>query len=304
MGRVFVAGSINMDVVATADRHPKLGETVAGREVFYFPGGKGANQAVAAAKLGAATTLIGRVGEDAFGRELRTFLEAQGVDLALVRDAPEAHTGTAIITVANADNTIVVVPGANALLTAADVAVPSLARGDVAISQFEIPLPAINAFFQRARAAGATTILNPAPALPFDRELLDLADILILNESELGYLTRTELRDTDDHARFIEAARLLQAGTDKIICVTLGRRGAVALVGGEPLIISGRIVKAVDTTGAGDSFVGAVAAQLANGRAIRDAFETANIAASICVQRMGAAPSMPTAVEVAVVRRG
>src|ERR1700742_3209623 len=153
MGRVFVAGSINMDVVATADRHPRLSETVAGREVFYFPGGKGANQAVAAAKLGAATTLIGRVGADAFGRDLRTFLAAQGIDLAFVQDTPEAHTGTAIITVANADNTIVVVPGANALVTAADVAGPSPARGEVAVSQFEIPLTSISAFFRRARAA-------------------------------------------------------------------------------------------------------------------------------------------------------
>src|SRR3954469_3722957 len=104
MGQVFVAGSINMDVVATADRHPKPGESVAGREVFYFPGGKGANQAVAAAKLGAATTLIGRVGDDAFGRELRAFLAAQEVDLTFVRDTRQAHTGTAVITVVNADN--------------------------------------------------------------------------------------------------------------------------------------------------------------------------------------------------------
>ena len=115
LGRVFVAGSINMDVVATAERHPKVGETVAGKAVLYFPGGKGANQAVAAARLGAPTTLIGRVGEDAFGQELRAFLAAQGVDLTFVKD-PEAHTGTAIITVANADNTIVVVPGANAMV--------------------------------------------------------------------------------------------------------------------------------------------------------------------------------------------
>jgi ribokinase len=301
MGRVFVAGSINMDVVATAGRHPRLGETVAGREVFYFPGGKGANQAVAAAKLGAATTLIGRVGKDAFGRDLRAFLEAQDVDLTFVQDTPDAHSGTAIITVANADNTIVVIPGANALVSAADVTMPVLARGDVAVSQFEIPLPAISAFFKRARAVGATTILNPAPALALDRELLDLVDILILNEGELAFLTRTELRDTDDHARFIRAARLLQAGTDKIICVTLGKRGVVALVDSEPLIMPGRAVKALDATGAGDCFVGAVAAQLANGEPLRDALETANIAASICVQRMGAAPSMPTAAEVSAI---
>jgi ribokinase len=303
MGRVFVAGSINMDVVATADRHPQLGETVAGREVLYFPGGKGANQAVAAAKLGAPTTLIGRVGRDAFGRDLRAFLAAQGIDLAFVRDTPEAHTGTAIITVANADNTIVVIPGANALVSADDVNMPLLAKGDVAVSQFEIPLPAINAFFKRARAAGATTILNPAPAIAFDRELLDLVDILILNESELCFLASTEVRDVGDHTRFIDAARSVQSGTDKIICVTLGKRGLVALVDGEPLIIHGRAVRALDATGAGDCFVGAVAAQLANGEPIRDAFDTANIAASICVQRMGAAPSMPTAAEVAAVRR-
>src|SRR5271163_681323 len=107
MGRVFVAGSINMDVVATADRHPRIGETVAGHDVLYFPGGKGANQAVSAAKLGAPTILIGRLGRDAFGQELKAFLVAQGIDLGLVREIPEAHTGTAIITVANADNTIV-----------------------------------------------------------------------------------------------------------------------------------------------------------------------------------------------------
>jgi ribokinase len=298
MGRVFVAGSINMDVVATADRHPRIGETVAGNAVLYFPGGKGANQAVAAAKLGAPVALIGRLGADAFGRELRTYLAAQGIDLGFVRETAEAHTGTAIITLANADNTIVVIPGANAFVSAADVAAPALAKGDVAVSQFEIPLPAITAFFQRARTAGATTMLNPAPASVFGRELLDLVDILILNESELGWLTNTELRDSEDHARFVEAAGSLPSSREKIICVTLGKRGVVALVKGEPLIVAGRNVKAVDTTGAGDCFVGAVAAQLAGGRPIHEALAYANIAASISVQRMGAAPSMPTAAEV------
>jgi ribokinase len=298
MGRVFVAGSINMDVVATADRHPRIGETVAGNAVLYFPGGKGANQAVSAVKLGAPTTLIGRLGKDAFGDELKAFLAAQGVDLSFVQETAGAHTGTAIITIANADNTIVVIPGANALVNAADVEAPALAKGDIAVSQFEIPLAAISAFFKRARAVGATTILNPAPAIEAKRELLDLVDILILNESELGFLTRTGLRDTDDHARFIEAIRSLQTSKDKVICVTLGKRGALALVDGHPLIMPGRTVEAVDTTGAGDCFVGAVAAQLAERKSIRDALVYANSAASICVQRMGAAPSMPTAAEV------
>jgi ribokinase len=304
MGGVFVAGSINMDVVATADRHPKIGETVAGNAVLYFPGGKGANQAVAAAKLGAATTLIGRLGGDAFGRDLKSFLDAQGIDLRFVHETAEAHTGTAIITVANADNTIVVIPGANALVGAADVAKPTLAAGDVAVSQFEIPLPTIKAFFARARAARATTILNPAPMVGIDRELLDLVDILILNETELGVLTNTELHDNDNLDRFIDAARSLGTSADRVICVTLGKRGVLALVNGEPLTIAGRAVKAVDTTGAGDCFVGAVAAQLSSGNSIRSALAYANAAASICVQRMGAAPSMPTAAEVAAALRG
>ena len=299
MGRVFVAGSINMDVVATAERHPAVGETVAGSSVLYFPGGKGANQAVAAAKLGAATTLISRLGKDAFGEELKTFLARQGVDVSLVRDTGEAHTGTAIITLADADNTIVVVPGANALVTPEDVALADFARGDIAVSQFEIPLPAIAAFFKRARSAGATTVLNPAPARTIDPELLQLVDILVLNETELALLARCELRDTDDAARFGEAARSLQTHPAQIICVTLGKRGVVALVEGEVLTVAGRAVKAVDTTGAGDCFVGALAAQLAQDATLHDALGYANAAASICVQRMGAAPSMPTAAEVA-----
>lgn len=301
MNSVFVAGSINMDVVATADRHPRAGETVAGNAVLFFPGGKGANQAVAAARLGAPTTLIGRLGRDAFGDQLRTFLAAQEIDLRFVEQTAEAQTGTAIITVAKADNTIVVIPGANAHVSAADVALLPLAKGDIAVSQFEIPLPATSAFFRHARAAGATTILNPAPALEFGRDLLELADILILNESELGLLANTELGDDDDEARFIQAARSLQTRPGAIVCVTLGKRGALALVDGKPLVVPGHAVSAVDTTGAGDCFVGALAARLACGGSFRDALDYANAAASIAVQRMGAAPSMPTAKEVEAV---
>ncbi|MCK1462645.1 ribokinase [Bradyrhizobium sp. 2] len=300
MGRVFIAGSINMDVVATADRHPKVGETVAGRQVLYFPGGKGANQAVAASRLGTKTTLIGRLGKDSFGAELRTFLGAQGIDLGSVRDA-DTHSGTAIITVAASDNTIVVIPGSNALVSTDDVADVPLAKGDVAVSQFEIPLPTIAAFFQRARSAGATTLLNPAPAQKMSAELLALVDILVLNETELGFLAGVELSDGDEAATIIDVARQLQAREDQTICVTLGKRGVLALAGREEFAVPGRAVKAVDTTGAGDCFVGALAAQLAEGVPLRTALAFANAAASISVQRMGAGPSMPTAAEVAAV---
>lgn len=298
MGQVIVAGSINMDVVATADRHPAIGETVAGREVLYFPGGKGANQAVAAAKLGAATMLIGCTGADAFGRDTKAFLAMQRVDLTYVREIADAGTGTAIITVANTDNTIIVVPGANALVSAADVIAPVIRQGDVAVSQFEIPRPAITAFFTRGRAAGATTILNPAPAMPIDRELMALVDILILNESELGLLAGVELHDTDPDARFVDAASTLQTDHRPNICVTLGRRGVIALVDGQVHLEAAHLVKAIDTTGAGDCFVGAIAAQLADGHSLQNAIGYANVAASLCVQRMGAGPSMPTAKEV------
>ncbi|MET3909467.1 ribokinase [Bradyrhizobium sp. S3.3.6] len=301
MGRVFVAGSINMDVVATADRHPRVGETVAGRQVLYFPGGKGANQAVAASRLGAKTTLIGRLGTDSFGAELRTFLNAQGIDPGAIKETPGTHTGTAIITVAASDNTIIVIPGSNGLVSADDVADTPLAKGDVAVSQFEIPLPTIAAFFQRARAAGATTLLNPAPAQKMSSELLALVDILVLNETELGFLAGTELTDSDEAARIIAVARKLQARADQTICITLGKRGVLALAAAEEFAVPGRVVKAVDTTGAGDCFVGALASQLAEGAALRAALAFANAAASISVQRMGAGPSMPTAAEVAMI---
>lgn len=301
MGRVFVAGSINMDVVATADRHPRVGETVAGQQVLYFPGGKGANQAVAASRLGAKTTLIGRLGTDAFGAELRTFLTAQGIDPGSIKETLDTHTGTAIITVAASDNTIVVIPGSNALVSADDVADAPLAKGDVAVSQFEIPLPTIAAFFQRARAVGATTLLNPAPAQKMSGELLALVDILVLNETELGFLAGVELSDSDEAAKIIAVARKLQARKDQTICVTLGKRGVLALAASEEFAVQGRVVKAVDTTGAGDCFVGALASQLADGVPLRAALAFANAAASISVQRMGAGPSMPTAAEVAAV---
>ncbi|MCA1526344.1 ribokinase [Bradyrhizobium yuanmingense] len=301
MGRVFVAGSINMDVVATADRHPRIGETVAGRQVLYFPGGKGANQAVAASRLGARTTLIGRLGRDSLGAELKAFLGDQGIDLGYVVETAEAHTGTAIITVAEADNTIVVVPGANGLVGADDVSVVPLLNGDVAVSQFEIPLPTIAAFFHRARAAGAVTVLNPAPAQKMPGELLALVDILVLNETELGFLAGSELSDDDEAAKIIDVARKLQARQDQAICVTLGKRGVLALAEREEISVAGRVVKALDTTGAGDCFVGALAAQLADGAPLREALTFANAAASISVQRMGAGPSMPTGAEVAAI---
>ena len=228
-----------------------------------------------------------------------TFLGLQGVDLAFVKDTADIHTGTAIITIADADNTIVVVPGANALVSAEDVAAPVLAKGDVAVSQFEIPLPTIGAFFKRARAAGATTILNPAPAIACGPELLDLVDILILNETELGLLAQTELRDTDEPARFIEAARRLPTGIrqDHLRHAGQARR---ARAGGRRALADCRARREGAWTPPAPAIASSAPSprSLPTERPIRDALNYANAAASICVQRMGAAPSMPTAAEV------
>jgi ribokinase len=302
MSRVLVAGSINMDVVARATRFPKVGETIPGEATAFFPGGKGANQAVAAARSGADTALIGRLGDDAFGRELRAFLAGQRVDLRHVVTA-QAQTGTAIITVCDGDNTIVVVPGANGAVDAADVGAPTLEARDVLVSQLEIPAPAIAAFFQRGRAAGARSILNPAPAVAAGRDLLALADIVVLNETELGFFTASDVGADASLDQVAALARGLRRDKDQIVCVTLGRRGAIALVEGVARTIAGHAVSAVDTTGAGDCFVGALAARLAAGVDIGAALQYANAAASICVQRMGAGPSMPTHDEVMSVLR-
>ena len=302
MSTVFVAGSINMDIVASAARFPKIGETVLGSEVHFIPGGKGANQAIAAAKSGARTALIGRLGRDPFGRRLKAFLSQQGVDLKHVTTT-KAHTGTAIITLADAENTIVVVPGANALVDPSDVTAPIVEKGDVLVSQFEIPEAAIEAFFARGRAIGATTILNPAPMVAFNRDLLQLTDIMVLNETELGALTGVDVNADDADSKFIQRARSLRPSKDQIVCVTLGSRGAIAVVQDESIVIPGRVVTPVDTTGAGDCFVGALAARLAGGASMRSALAYANAGASISVQRMGAGPSMPTVSEVEAVMK-
>jgi ribokinase len=206
----------------------------------------------------------------------------------------------------DADNTIVVIPGANGLVMPADVGIPTIRAGDVLISQFEIPIGTIEAFFSRGRAAGARTILNPAPVVTFGPALFDLVDVLVLNETELGVLACAEVGEGDPPARLAEVACGLQRRKDQVICVTLGKRGAIALVDGDAVVIAGRAVTAVDTTGAGDCFVGSLAARLAAGAALHDALGYANVAASICVQRHGAGPSMPTANEVmaAMQRRG
>jgi ribokinase len=297
VGKVYVAGSIIMDVVATAPRHPMVGETVLGDGMFFFPGGKGANQAVASARLGAPTVLIGRTGRDGFGADHKAFLSAQGVDVGYIMDSAQP-TGTALIVVAEKNNAIVVVPGANADVGTVDIEQAAIGPGDVLVSQFEIPLPTVAAFFVRGRSNGARTILNPAPAIAADRSLFALADLVILNETELATFTRRPVDADAPPAEITAVARALRTHADQVVCVTIGHRGAVAAIGDETHVVAGRAVDVVDTTGAGDCFTGAVAAELARGRPVLEALAFANRAASLCVQKMGAGPSMPGRGEV------
>lgn len=300
MSKVIVAGSINMDVVALAERHPLVGETVLGRELHFFPGGKGANQAVAAAKLGAQTILVGKLGNDSFGDELKSFLMSQGVNLDQVQRTSAATTGTALIVVADtSDNTIVIVPGANDLLTPDDTTQVAIEKGDVLVSQFEIPDDSIERFFRRGKSVGATTILNPAPAKPSLPDVLGLADVLVVNETELKFFLETDCLGALGIPSITQAARHLRTHREQVVVVTLGENGAVAIAEDQDIQVPGRRVKAIDTTGAGDCFVGALAASLATGATLERALSYANLAASICVQRLGAGTSMPRVDEVA-----
>ena len=297
-GGVLVAGSINMDLVARVNALPIAGETVAGSELHYIPGGKGANQAVAAARAGAATSMIGCLGEDGFAEELREFLVAQGVATANVKNVPGA-SGAALISVSDAgENQIVVVPGSNAAVSRADVTDVDLHDVAVAVSQFEIPVPTIEAFFTHCKANGVRTMLNTAPAIDQVGETLQLADVLLFNETELAKYAGVSVAEVSDPQTIDTAVRKIRARTEQVIVVTLGRQGLVAIVGDDQVILPGYDVDVVDTTGAGDCFAGYLAAALAREMSWLDAVKLANRAASISVTRHGAGPSMPSIEEV------
>jgi len=297
MKKVIVAGSINMDIVALTEKHPKVGETVFGTDLKYFPGGKGANQAVSSSKLGAKTIIVGMVGTDSFGTELITFLQEQGVgnEISKIENVP---TGTAIITVSTetSDNTIVVVPGANFKLSEKEIEKISITKDDILVCQFEIQIETIKAFFKKGRTVGTVNILNPAPAREIPKDLLELVDILILNETELEFIS-SEKVDVSNEDSISNAVHKIKSDRQSII-VTLGEKGAVGFINDRIVKIEGRKVKAVDTTGAGDCFVGAIAAKLSSNASLTDAIEFGNIAASICVTRQGAGPSMPSLEQV------
>jgi ribokinase len=302
--RVVVFGSINMDLVAGVTRIALPGETVAGHFFATYPGGKGGNQALAAHRAAGGETavvLVGKVGDDALGRQLIDYYRQQGLSTELIARSAGQPTGTALIQVERdtGQNSIVVVAGANGDFTADEMAAVPLTAGDIVLSQFEVPLACIAAVFRRGRSLGTVNILNPAPAKPIDHGLLDLFDILVPNETELATLAGAAVTETSSEEAIAAAARRLAGRADQKIVVTLGPRGALAVAGENILRVPGRAVTPVDTTGAGDCFVGTLAAALAGGQPFAAALATANVAASLSVQREGAGTSMPTAAEIA-----
>jgi ribokinase len=290
---VAVVGSLNMDLVARAPRIPQPGETIIGRDFHTLPGGKGANQAVAAARLGAAVAMVGRVGSDAFARLLLDNLAAAGVDHTAVVQDPGAATGVALIVVdAAGQNTIVVAAGANMRLSPADVetAEAAIAAADVLLLQLETPLETATRAAQIAHAHGVTVILNPAPAQPLPPDLLRLVDVLVPNESETALLTGLPM---DSLARVEAAAGALRESGVGAVILTLGKHGALLAQPGGMQAFPAFVVTAVDTTAAGDAFMGGLAVALAEGHSLAESIRWGNAAGALAATRLGAQPSLP-----------
>ncbi len=286
-GPVVVVGSINLDTTLEVARLPRAGETVMAGIARTGVGGKGANQAVAAARHGAEVAFVGLVGADATGGALRAALIDEGVDVDACRVVPDAPSGQALITVdAAGANTIVVAAGANGALKADDIEVAP--RASVLLTQLEVPLPAVWAALSRGRDLGATTVLNPAPVgAPLDRGLLQLCDVIVPNEHEALALTGAATPD-------VAADRLGTSSDGATVIVTLGERGAIVWRNGKSTVVPPFRVEAVDTVAAGDAFCGVLAASLAAGAPIEAAVRRASAAGALTTTVRGALRSLPT----------
>ncbi len=294
--RVVVVGSANTDMVVRVPQLPCPGETLLGSAFALMPGGKGANQAVAAARLGAVVTFIGCVGADSFGDMLVLNLENEGIDTRFVVRDPDAQTGVALITVDETfgENTIVVAPGANARLSSplVDLAAAAIRSADVVLCQLEIPMETVLSALQIARLAGVTTLLNPAPAQTLSAEMLSFVSVLTPNQTEAACILG------GDYDPSASALMLKHQGVENVV-VTLGADGARLVTAkknaGIPAFPAESVV---DTTAAGDCFNGALAVALGEGQSLEDAVKFANAAASLSVEAEGAQPSLPNRLAV------
>jgi ribokinase len=294
---ITVFGSINMDLIVTTARLPQPGETVAGSSFSTAAGGKGANQALAAARAGARVSMVGAVGQDAFAEPALALLGEAGADLSAIRRTEEP-TGTALILVGgDGENMIAVVSGANGTVTPADAeaAVAAMKAGDIIMLQMEVPAPAVRAAMTAAQAKGVRTMFNTAPLTEDATALSQLASIIVANETEFDLLIGRQALDADQR---LEAMRDLHAQTGQTLVVTLGADGVVALHDGDMLTTKGLEIEPVDTVGAGDTFCGYLAAGLDQGLEFAAALRRAAVAGSLACLKKGAQPAIPLSAEV------
>lgn len=294
--KIVVIGSLNMDLVVQAERAPERGETILGKEIHFIPGGKGANQAIALARLGAETTMIGAVGSDVFGQDLLKALQADGVDTSGVKVLDKGTTGVASILLAAGDNSIVVVSGANAQCLPEDLDrhEEKISRADLIVLQLEIPLQTVEYAVKMAKKQGKPVLLNPAPAQTLPAELLRQVDYITPNRSELSLLAGIG----SDFALEKEMDQLLNLGVSYCI-TTLGAEGAVYKAKGDQLCrVEGHKVPVIDTTGAGDAFNGGLAYALAEKKSIAEAVKFAGQVSALAVTKFGAQGGMPTLQDV------
>lgn len=287
--KVVVVGSVNMDLVTQTNQIPRVGETVLGENFFTVPGGKGANQAVAAAKLGADVALLGCVGDDAFGSELKQHLQKQGVHTDYIQTISATSTGVASITLSEGDNSIIVVAGANHKLTPTLVQQHEqlIANADILLLQLEIPLESVVLATEIARKHKVPVILNPAPMQKLPKNLILQATYVTPNEHELESL----LASTNLSKEETEALK-------RKSIVTRGSKGIQLFQDGKEQLISGYQVETIDSTGAGDTFNGALAVSLSKGLSLMESSQFANAAAALSVTKLGAQTGMPTKEEV------
>lgn len=293
---IYVLGSINMDMVAVAPYMPQSGETLRADKYYTNCGGKGANQAVAIAKLGGKVAMIGKVGYDAYGKVMKDNLAKFGVDVEFVSEA-QTTSGVAMIIVVDGDNRIILDAGANYAITTDDVdaGLAKAKSGDILVMQLEVPMDIVTYAADKAKQKGMTVILNPAPATALGQNLLCNVDVITPNESETEIITGIK---PDSEVELTLAVKDFYKKGIKNVIITLGSRGSVVTYGQNIELVPSRKVKAIDTTSAGDTYVGAMATMLDSGMDIVSACKFATVASSITVTREGAAQSIPTIKEV------
>ena len=293
MPDILVVGSLNTDLVVRAPRFPKPGETISGEDLQVIPGGKGANQAVAAARLGSSVSMLGRVGKDNFGDLLLGNLRSNHVDSHLVQ-RDDSSTGTTIIIVdSKGQNSIVLSAGANGKVSSADIT--SFLDHKLLLLQLEIPLETVLSAAQRAHENGSRVILNPAPAQQIPAALIALADFIIPNETELSLLT--ELPVIDIHSTEQAARKLLEQGAQNVI-VTLGSKGALIVTPKQVTHVDTYEVDVVDTTAAGDAFIGGFSTALLQDRSLEESVRYGCACGALAATKFGAQPSLPTKEDV------